>query len=334
MIGSGPKVSVIIVNYNGQHLLGELFQSLAQQSRPADEVIMVDNASVDGSVEYVKQHFTWVRVIASTVNTGFAEGNNIGLANATGEYIALLNSDTVVEERWLAELVKMLNTDETIGAAVSKIYLATKTSTIDCAGAEFNNLGFVWGRGTNEPDRGQFDTVMGVPSLTACAALIRRSAFESAPLFDSKLFMYYEEFDLGLRLRGRGYSIIYVPTSIVYHKRSQAVKKVNRPFLFHQFYSNRNRVKILAKYYPFAVLLRALPLILLSLIYCDWVFLREGGPRLFLRAVSSQVHYAAQGLVERFRGGYVDTRQWIPWMTKQGLREVLALRSKLGTYVQ
>ena len=203
MVGPAPKVSVIIVNYNGQHLLGELFQSLAKQSRPADEVIMVDNASVDGSVAYVQQHFSWVKVIASSVNAGYAEGNNIGLANASGDYIALLNSDTAVNERWLAELIKILDADERIGAAVSKIYLATNTPTIDCAGAEFNNLGFVWGRGTNEPDRGQFDTVMEVPSLTACAALIRRSAFESAPLFDAKLFMYYEEFDLGLRLRGR-----------------------------------------------------------------------------------------------------------------------------------
>jgi GT2 family glycosyltransferase len=163
--------------------------------------------------------------------------------------------------------------------------------------------------------------------------LIRRSAFENEPLFDPRLFMYYEEFDLALRLRGHGHSIVSVPTSVVYHKRSQSVQKVSQPLLFHQFYSNRNRIKILAKYYPAGVLFRALPLILLSLIYCDWVILRKGGPRLFFRAVASQVHYAVQGLVERFRGGSVDTSQWIPWMKKQDLREVLALRSKLGTYV-
>jgi glycosyltransferase involved in cell wall biosynthesis len=214
MVGPAPKISVIIVNYNGQHLLGELFQSLAKQSRLADEVIMVDNASVDGSVAYVQQHFSWVKVIASTVNAGYAEGNNIGVANASGDYIARLNSDTAVDERWLAELIEVLDANKGIGAAVSKIYQATNTPTIDCADAEF------------------------------------------------------------------------------------------------------------------------LPLILLSLIYCNWVSLREGGPRLLLRSVASQVHYAVQGLVERFRGGSVDTGQWVPWMTKQGLREVLALRSKLGTYVQ
>src|SRR5688572_22846981 len=112
MVGMGPKVSVIIVNYNGQHLLGELFDSLAKQTRPADEIIMVDNASADDSVEYVRQHFRWVKVITSNINTGYAEGNNIGLRNASGDYMGLLNSDTTVDERWLAELIKVLDADE------------------------------------------------------------------------------------------------------------------------------------------------------------------------------------------------------------------------------
>ncbi len=333
MQSTGPKVSVIIVNYNGQHLLGELFESLAKQTRPADEVVMVDNASADDSVEYVRRHFDWVKVVASKVNTGFAEGNNIGLANTSGDYIALLNSDTAVDERWLAELISMLDADASIGAAVSKIYQTGNTPTIDCAGAEFNNLGFVWGRGTNELDQGQFESVMSVPSLTACAALIRRTAFEKEPLFDSRLFMYYEEFDLALRLRGRGHSIVYVPSSLVYHKRSQSVQKVSKPRLFHQFYSNRNRIKILTKYYPVSVLARSLPLILLSLVYCDWFLLRTGGPGLFLRAVSAQIRYAVQGIRERLNGRSVDSRQWLPWMTTHKLADILALKSKLGTYV-
>ena len=130
---------------------------------------MVDNASVDGSVEYVQQHFSWVKVIASKVNTGYAEGNNIGVANASGDYIALLNSDTAVDERWLAELVKVLDADEGIGAAVSKIYRATNTRRLIAPARNSTTWAF-WARGTNEPDRGQFDTVMEVPSLTACAA--------------------------------------------------------------------------------------------------------------------------------------------------------------------
>src|SRR5688572_32996691 len=102
---------------------------------------MVDNASRDGSPDYVREHFPWVKVISSATNVGFAEGNNIGFHNAQGEYVALLNNDTRVDQGWLSELVRALDEDERVGAVVSKIYLTAEKPTIDCAGAEFNNLG-------------------------------------------------------------------------------------------------------------------------------------------------------------------------------------------------
>src|SRR5688572_2870757 len=117
-------VSVVIVNYNGRQHLGELLSSLARQVQPATEVILVDNASRDGSADYVRQEFPWVDVIRLPENVGFAEGNNVGLARSRGQYIALLNSDTVVEERWLTELVRALEADDGIGAVVPKIYKA------------------------------------------------------------------------------------------------------------------------------------------------------------------------------------------------------------------
>ena len=324
------KVSVIIVNYNGQRLLGKLFESLAHQTLPADEIILVDNASVDGSVAYVRQHFPQVTVVPLPTNTGFAGGNNAGFAKARGEYIALLNSDTIVDKRWLVELVQALDADERIGAAVPKIYLASAYPRIAQAGAEFNNLGNIWGRGFYQLDQGQFDTVMEVPALTGCSAIVRRQALRGEPLFDQRFFMYHEELDLTLRLRSRGYSIMYVPTSIVHHELLQSVKRNSqRPRLFQQFYCNRNRVKILTKYYPLSVLIRSLPLISLSFIYWNWFFLRNGGIVFFLRAVSSQIRYALQGLKERFRGRSVAAEKWLPWMKTQGLREVLAVRATL-----
>lgn len=327
-----PKVSVIIVNFNGRHLLGELFESLTRQTRPADEIIMVDNASADGSLEYVRESFPWVKVIASKTNVGFAQGNNLGFEIAQGEYVAVLNSDTVVEERWLAELIQALNDDERVGAAVSKIYLAGTTSTIDCAGADFNNLGFSWGRGSNQLDEGQFDVVTESPSVTACAALVRRAALGGTALFDERLFMYYEELDLALRLRGKGYFIRYIPTSVVHHKRSQAVKSAtSRAILFQQFYGNRNRMKIVMKYYPAGVLLRNFPLILLSLMYWNWRILREGGPQAFFRSLVAQTRYSIQGLNERLRGNTVNADTWLPWMKHQSIREMKA-QADIGSY--
>lgn len=325
-----PKVSVIIVNYNGRHLLGKLFESLADQIFPADEIIMVDNASVDSSVDYVRQHFPQVTVIPLPTNTGFAGGNNVGFAKAQGEYIALLNSDTIVDKRWLVELVRALDADERVGAAVPKIYLASAYPRIDQAGAEFNNLGNIWGRGFYQLDQRQFDTVMEVPALTGCSAIVRRQALQGEPLFDQRFFMYHEELDLTFRIRSRGYSIMYVPTSIVHHELMQSVKRNSqRPRLFQQFYCNRNRAKILTKYYPLSVLIPSLPLISLSFIYWNWFFLRNGGIVFFLRAVSSQIRYALQGFNERLRGRSVAAEKWLPWMKTQGLREVLAVRATL-----
>jgi GT2 family glycosyltransferase len=325
-----PKVSIIIVNFNGRHLLEGLFKSLSRQTFPADEIILVDNASVDGSVACVRQNFPNVTVVQLPINTGFAGGNNAGFAKAQGDYVALLNSDTTVDERWLAELVRALDADERVGAAVPKIYLASANPRIDQAGAEFNNLGNIWGRGLNQFDQGQFDTETEVPALTGCSAIVRRQALGGEPLFDARLFMYHEELDLTFRLRSRGYSIMYVPTAIVHHQMMQSIRhNFPEPRLLQQFYCNRNRVKLLAKYYPLSVLIPSLPLIFLSLIYWNSFFLRKAGIVFFLRALSGQVRYALQGLNERLRGKGVAAEKWLPWMKTQGLRDVLSVRTAL-----
>jgi GT2 family glycosyltransferase len=321
-------VSVIIVNYNGRQHLGALLDSLARQVRPADEVILVDNASSDGSAAYVRQQFPRVDVVELRDNVGFAEGNNIGVARSRGQYVALLNNDTIVDERWLAELVRALEVDGGTGAVVPKIYKAHAYPRLDCAGAEFNALGMSWGRGANSIDRGQFEAPVEVAAVTGCSVLLRRTALGGDPIFDAKLFMYYEELDLSLRLRGRGYSVLYVPTAIVHHKGSQAVAEMSRqPVLFQQFYGNRNRLKILLKYYPVVILLRNLPLIVLSLLYWNLFFLRHGGPRFAASALRQQAAFAREGLNERHQTREVRAHRWVPWMKQQGIRELRDLRA-------
>jgi GT2 family glycosyltransferase len=321
-------VSVVIVNYNGRQHLKDLLDSLARQDCPADEMIVVDNASTDGSVEYLQESFPWVHVIALHDNVGFAEGNNIGVAKARGEYIALLNNDTVVDHQWLSELVRTLESDDRIGAVVPKIYKASSYPRLDCTGAEFNNLGFAWGRGANQIDRGQFERVEEVPALTGCSVLLRRAALGDDPVFDASYFMYYEELDLSLRVRGRGYSIVYVPTAVVQHKVSKGVSQVARkPVLFQQFYANRNRVKILVKYYPVSILVRSLPLTLLSLVYWNTYFLRHGGPRFAARALLHQLQFAREGLKERRHTRGIRAQRWVPWMKHHRIRDLRRLRA-------
>jgi GT2 family glycosyltransferase len=232
-----------------------------------------------------------------------------------------------------------LDVDANAGAVVPKILRLRADPggppIIECTGAEFNSIGLCWGRGANEQDVGQFDLPTEVPALTACATVLRRSALAGELLFDRRLFMYYEEFELSLRVRGRGYTIVYVPTAIVHHKGAQSVKnRAHKPILFTQFYANRNRVKLLAKYYPPSVLIRNIALIFLSLAYWNTYFLIHGGPILCLRALSAQLTYALEGIAERIQGGSTDATSWLGWMIQERLSELLTRKSKLQGYVQ
>ncbi|MBV9599689.1 MAG: glycosyltransferase family 2 protein [Chloroflexi bacterium] len=329
-------MSVIIVNWNGRQFIGELLDSLSRQSVHIDETIVVDNASSDGSTEFLERHFPRLTLVPLSKNVGFAQGNNVAFKYSRGEYVAFLNSDTVLSSDCLFELVRLLDSDPHTGAVVPKIYQMDRggdTALIECAGAEFNNLGFCWGRGAGQRDGPRFGTARQVPALTACATVVRRNALNGEPPFDAKLFMYYEELDLSLRLRGRGYKIMYAPSAVVWHRRGGSVKQATQtPVLFTQFYGNRNRVKILSKYYPLRLLIRNLPLILMSLAYWDIFILRRGGAGLFIRALSDQIRFACQGAAERRRGTGVRSERWLPRMTRHGLADVLALRPATRTY--
>jgi GT2 family glycosyltransferase len=320
-------ISVIIVNYNGRDELASALGSVAAQIRPALETIVVDNCSSDGSVDFVRRSFPSVQVIALAENTGFAHGCNVGADNAQGDYLALLNSDARADPLWLQELGQALDADASVAAAVPKIYAAEPESRIEQVGAQFNNFGHCWSRGFNEVDVGQFDTPSDVPVLTGCSALIRRSALCGEPLFDRTFFMYYEEFELSLRLRGRGGRILYVPSAVVHHRGMRSVNRATaRPELFQQFFSNRNRLKILAKYYPASVLLRNVLPIALSVLYWDAVFLFAMGPAHAWRAMRHQARYTWHGLRERSRVRDVKAERWLPWMTQLGVRDALAVR--------
>ncbi len=323
------SASIVVVNFNGRAELGELLDSLAAQSLAAEEVILVDNASEDGSADYVRESYPWVEVVETGENLGFARGVNAGAERARGELLALINNDAVADREWLAELVAALDADPAAAAAVPRIYLAGEPDVYECAGAEFDNLGFCWGRGSNERDAGQYHAPAEVAGVTGCSLVLRRSALGDEPVFDPDFFMYYEELDLSLRLRGRGHRILYVPTAVAYHKRSRAVgRAVTRPRLFQQFYGNRHRMKILAKYYPAALLLRNLPLLAMSYVYWNFYFLRHGGPGLFFRAIYQQAAFLARGLGERRRAHGVVAERWLPWMTRHTLSDLSRARTE------
>ncbi len=318
------KIAVLVVGLNAKALLADLFTSLAQQTRPPDSMIFVDNGSTDQTVEYLAQEFPWVHVVALPANIGYTPANNLALEQTDAEFIALLNADTYVNPQFIAQLEQTLSADSGCGAAVAKIRLMSPDPIIDCVGAEFNNIGYCWGRGVGQPDRGQFDTPQEVAGITCCATMLRRAALAGKPLFDPKMFLYYDEFELTLRLRGRGWRIVSAPQAIAYHKGSYSSNAAKRrPELFRQYLANRNRLKVLCKYYPLSHLLRNLLPVVASLAYWNARFLVGSGPRLFVRSVVEQAQFAVTGLRERGQVRDVVPGRWLPWMQQQSMRQTL-----------
>src|SRR5262245_47970207 len=121
--GDGPLVSVIVVNYNGRHHLAECLRALARQTLPSQqlEIILIDNGSTDGSVEFVRRQFPSIHIVPLSKNLGFAAGNNLGLTHAVGRFIALLNNDTAPDPRWLAAMLQALDDTPTAGGVACKI---------------------------------------------------------------------------------------------------------------------------------------------------------------------------------------------------------------------
>jgi len=259
-------VSIVIVNYNGEIFLKKCLTSVLKTNYPNIEVIVVDNGSTDGSSQLLRSlaSESRIKVIMSKTNLGFAEGNNIGIQLATGDYIVFLNSDTIVEPNWITELINVLESDFTIGAAQSKLLLMDSPSRLDSAGNFSNFYGDTFARGLSEKDEGQY-LCEEIFTCKGASMIIRNKILEKIGAFDSDYFTYYEDTDLCWRIRLAGYKIMFVPASIVYHKGSGSIPIVgDKSFFFQVYLMKRNRIATLMKNYEIQNLIRYL---CLSLVY-------------------------------------------------------------------
>jgi GT2 family glycosyltransferase len=259
---SRPLFSVVILNYNGLSYAERCLSSVLNSNYPNFEVIFVDNGSRDGSLELVKAKFSGdnrVRIICNERNYGFAEGNNIGIRAARGKYIVLLNIDTEVEENWLDELEKVLERDETIGAAQCKIMRMDDRRRFDECGHMLTKFGFYNPRGLGEEDHGQYDHVTEIFGAKGAAMVLRRSALDKAGLFDPDYFMLAEETDLCWRIWLSGFRVVFVPRSVVYH----AVGGIPKDSSLMSFLWYRNRLTNLMKNLELRNVVKILPVFLL-----------------------------------------------------------------------
>ena len=212
------KVSVVTPNYNGKKFLKNYFKSLNLDKEYIGEVIIVDNASGDGSVEYIKNtKFEYdVRIIENSENLGFAPAVNQAISKAKNEYIFSLNNDTEIEKGTIKALINLIESDEEIFSVQAKMLQYGDKNIIDDVGDDYNLLGWTKKRGEGRSSA-EYMEVSEIFSSCAGAALYRKSLLDKYGAFDFKFFAYMEDVDLALRARINGYKNLYCPDALVYH---------------------------------------------------------------------------------------------------------------------
>ncbi len=243
-----PLFSVIIPNWNGQPFLQTCLDALRAQTYSPIEVIIVDNASVDGSQDYIKQHYPDVQLIELSENRGFTGACNVGLEAAEGDYLALLNNDTEVQPRWAAAVVDAFARHRDVGIVASKMLLFDKRDHIHTAGDFFTVDGRAGNRGVWQKDEGQFDSEEFVFSACGGSAVYRKTMLNDIGLLDDDFFFSLEDIDLGWRAQLAGWRVLYTPAAIVYHHLSATGGGVTA-----SYHDGRNLIFVLVKNVPGAI---------------------------------------------------------------------------------
>ena len=210
------KVTVIIPNYNGVRFLKDCLKSLEEQTFQEFQILIVDNGSTDGSVEFIREQYPDIKLFALDKNYGFSIAVNKGIKESTTKYVILLNNDTVVHKDYIKELYNHINTSDKIFSVSSRMISYHNREIMDDAGDLYSVLGWAFQRGVGQ-DLKKYDKPCRVFSACAGAAIYRREVFKKIGLFDKHHFAYLEDIDVGYRARIAGYYNEYCPGARVYH---------------------------------------------------------------------------------------------------------------------
>ena len=274
---TSPDVSIVIVNWNGRQFLDACLDAVAAQQGVNAETILVDNGSTDGSAAYVCERYPWVRVVALTENRGFAGGNNAGVREARGRFVALLNNDTVADPGWLKTLLSAA--DDSVLTTSRVVYMHDRR-VIDSAGDGMLR----WGGAFKRHHGDTVDAAMesrDVFGVCGAACLVAKRVFEELGGFDEHLFISHEDVDLSYRARLRGYRCRYVADAVVAHHGSSTLGRVSAFAVYH---GQRNLEWVYLKNTPISLLLRTLPGHLVYVAAAAAHFARAGLLGTFVRA--------------------------------------------------
>ena len=273
-----PKVSVITVNWNNFNDSAECLESLRKTTYPNFEVIVVDNGSVGDDVSLLKQRFgDSIRLIVNDKNSGFAGGCNIGIKDALArgaDYVVLLNNDTVVAPDFLEGLVRVAQSDERVGIAGGKVFCYELPELIWFAGGIINyRTGRTPIRGSGEADKGQFDEIVRVDWISGCFMFISRDVLQAVGMLDERFFFGWEDVDLCVRAARKGFKVLFVPESRIWHK-GFGIDKRDRLMGMPVYYATRGQFLFMEKHFAKPQLAVAWLYFVVTFPGCVWVYSR------------------------------------------------------------
>jgi GT2 family glycosyltransferase len=248
-------VSIVLVNYNGAELLGDCLSAIEAQTQPADEVVVIDNGSSDGSVAFLRRSFPWVHVYDAGTNLGFAAGANLGIRRSTGDIVILLNNDTTPGPSFVESLVEKLEEDESISAVAGVLLFSDAPDIVASAGIDVFRNGLALDRDVGVAWR-EMPSHAEAFGASAGAAAFRRSSLVDTDLFPEPFFLYLEDVDLAWRLQLRGHRTVVEPRAWALHVYSASSVEGSS---FKDYFLARNRMWTLVRCWPARFWLRNWP---------------------------------------------------------------------------
>lgn len=271
-----PLISVIIVGYNAKHFLPKCLGTLTKGTYKNIEIIYIDNGSIDGTAAYIKKNYPQIILIQNSRNLGFSPAHVGMLEKVKGDAILLLNTDTILQENLLTELVKVIYEKKDVGAVQPKILMYPQTNKIDSVGAFFLLTGFLYHFGyEKDASLPIYNKPMEIFSTKGAVMLIKKEVLDKTGLFDLDYFTAFEDTDLCMRIWLAGYRILYVPSTKAYHIGGGTVMKMIRSFVI--FHGEKNRITTYIKNLSPKYLFKMLPrlFIMLQLEFFAYLFIKR-----------------------------------------------------------
>jgi GT2 family glycosyltransferase len=287
------NISVVIPNYNGLEHLIVCFDSLRKQSfalyKPDISIILVDNDSSDGSIEFTNKNYPEVEVVKLDKNFGFAKAVNIGIRKSLEDkkitHIILLNNDIECRENFLEEMLNGF-IDESVGTVACKMLNYFNRNVIDDTGDFIKLIGSPYPRGYAEKDTGQYDMPEFVFGACAGAAIYKRGVFDTVGFFDEDFFAYYEDVDFDFRMQLAGFKCYYNPKAVCYHKRGATTVNTSS---WQTMMCEKNIIALRIKNYPVFLYFRLTPLFVIGRLKRYYGFLKAKQYIVFKDAVKGYV---------------------------------------------